>query len=55
MTHGTIEDLRTAARHLRRCAWDDPADQAELEELASRVETLAAREASRCVRKLAEC
>lgn len=55
MTQGTIEDLRIAARHLRRCAWDDPAMQADLDELAARVEDLATREAAACVRKIAAC
>lgn len=55
MTRGTLGDLRRAAALLRGCGSEDPRTQAEIDELARRLENLQARETATHLYKLAEC
>lgn len=54
MRKGAINDLRHAAELIEKCETDSGPDQAELEEMSSRLRSLAARLSVEAVLKVAE-
>ena len=54
MRKGAIDDLRQAAELIDKCEMDSGPDQAELEEMSSRLRSLAARLSVEAVLKVAE-
>lgn len=54
MRKGAIDDLRQAAELIEKCEMDRGPDQAELEEMSSRLRSMAARLSVEAVLKVAE-